>query len=167
MIELIGLSLWGEIARAQGSEGFAHWTIALEGKYGAPSGHVQVRENRIQGTRLNFGSDLGVNDIWTAGFDLGYRFDTDNSLRFALQNETLICSKRLPQEVNFNGATLAGDTTLKTVTRFPNFLRTTLFYQHPLPRLRERRRLVRSDWFHVHVSQLQAARHIGAGLNRR
>jgi len=120
------------IANAQDADSFAHWQVALAMGYGDPSGYVQVRENQIEGTRLAFGSDLDVNHMSVEALRVAYRIDPDQSVQLVLQNYTLTGSTVLPQDVNFNGATLAAGTRLRTVTRFPDFLRATLFYQRTL-----------------------------------
>ncbi|HEX5352962.1 MAG TPA: hypothetical protein VFW60_02680 [Rhodanobacteraceae bacterium] len=122
------------IANARDAASFAHWQVALDVGHGDPSGYVQVRENRIEGTRLDFGADLDVNHLSDEALRLAYRIDPDRSVQLVLQNYTLTGSTMLPQDVNFNGATLAADTRLRTVTRFPDFLRATLFYQRTLSR---------------------------------
>lgn len=119
-------------AYAQDGEAFRHWVVSVDGAWGKPSGHVQVRENQIEGTRLRFGPDLGIGDMSWESLWLQYRFDPDRSMQLILQNYTLTGSKLLPQNVNFNGATLAAGTVLSTVTRFPEFLRATAFYQGTL-----------------------------------
>jgi len=125
-------SLTCGIANAQDAAGFAHWQVSLDVGYGDPSGYVQVRENQIEGTRLDFGSDLDVNHMSDETLRVAYRIDPDQSVQLVLQNYTLTGSTMLPQDVNFNGATLAAGTRLRTITRFPDFLRATLFYQRTL-----------------------------------
>lgn len=120
------------IANAQDAAGFEHWQVALNVGYGDPSGYVQVRENQIEGTRLDFDSDLDVNHMSDVALRVAYRIDPDQSVQLVLQNYTLTGSTMLPQDVNFNGATFAAGTRLRTVTRFPDFLRATLFYRRTL-----------------------------------
>ena len=117
------------VANARDSESFAHWRVALTLGYGDPSGYVQVRENQIEGTRLDFGSDLGVNHLSNEALHVAYRIDPDQSVQMVLRNCTLSGSMVLPQDVHFNGATLAAGTRLRTITHFPDFLRATVFYQ--------------------------------------
>lgn len=117
---------------AQDDSDFQRWNLALGIGYGKPSGHVQVRENQIEGTRLDFGSGLGVDHMSNIDLRVGFAFDADRSVQLVLQNFDLTGSTPLSQEVNFNGATFAAGTRLKTVTRFPAFLRATLFYQQTL-----------------------------------
>lgn len=119
-------------ANAQDAGHFAHWQVALAIGYGDPSGYVQVRENQIEGTRLDFGSDLDVNHLSNEALHVAYRIDPDQSVQMVLQNYALSGSTVLPRNVNFNGATLAAGTRLRTVTRFPDFLRATVFYQRAL-----------------------------------
>ena len=122
------------IANAHEAESFAHWQVALTLGYGDPSGYVQVRENQIEGTRLDFGSGLGVNHLSGEALQIAYRIDPDQSVQMVLQNDTLSGSTVLPQDVYFNGATFAAGTRLRTVTHFPDFLRATVFYQRTFSR---------------------------------
>ena len=120
------------IGHAQDSNDLARWSIALAGGYGDANGHVQVRENQIEGTRLDFGSGLGVHRLSDMDLSVRYRFDTDQSVQLDLRNYNLTGSTLLSRNVYFNGATFAAGTQLHTVTSFPNFLRATLFYQRTL-----------------------------------
>lgn len=120
------------VANAQDAGSFAHWQVALAVGYGDPSGYVQVRENQIEGTHLDFGSDLGVNHMSDEALRVAYRIDPNQSVQFVLRNYTLTGSTVLPENVDFNGATFAAGTRLRTLTHFPDFLRATLFYQRAL-----------------------------------
>lgn len=120
------------IANAQDAGSFTHWQVSLAAAYGNPSGYVQVRENQIEGTRLDFGSGLGVNHMSDEALRVAYRIDPDQSVQLVLQNYSLTGSTVLPQDVDFNGATFSAGTRLRTVTHFPDFLRATLFYQRTL-----------------------------------
>jgi len=117
---------------AQDGSDFQRWNLVVGIGYGNPSGHVQVRENQIEGTRLDFGSGLGVDHMSNMDLRIGFALDPDRSVQLVLQNYDLTGSTLLSQDVNFNGATFAAGTRLKTVTSFPAFLRATLFYQQTL-----------------------------------
>jgi hypothetical protein len=87
---------------------------------------VQVREGDIEGTRLWFRRDLGVRS--THAYELGaaYHPSSRTAFRLTVASNALDGRTTLPSDVLFNGATLAGGTTLTTRTDFPNFMRVTI-----------------------------------------
>lgn len=64
--------------------------------------------------------------VWIAELAMKYRWGAHGALRFVLQSYALDGTTTLSGDVLFNGATLAGGTTLETRTHFPSFLRATL-----------------------------------------
>lgn len=92
----------------------------------APTGWVQVREREIEGTRLWFQPDLSVRH--THAYEIGgaYHLSDRTTFRLTVASNALDGRVTLPNDVTFNGATLAGGSTLVTRTHFPNFLRMTL-----------------------------------------
>ena len=117
----------GRIASAQDS-----WELAMRGEIGIPQGYVQVRENEIQGTRLDLRHDLGIETSETFGLEGARRFSNGSDLRLSVDALLLYGSTTLPGDVFFNGATLQGGTRLETR---PFFLRVNALYERPLAHL--------------------------------
>jgi len=115
----------GSAAAAQDSAA-ARWELAAELRGGVPTGWVQVRENAIAGTRLSFGPSLEVHALWAAELRGEFHPDARTRIALSLTSFTLDGSVTLPQNVDFNGATLEGGTTLATRTSFPHWLALTL-----------------------------------------
>jgi hypothetical protein len=103
-----------------------HWELSGGIRGGAPTGWVQVRENAVAGTRLDFGAGLNVHSLWSADLRAEYRFDARTSLALTVTGLALDGSTTIPQDVNFNGTTLAAGTTLTTATGFPHWMALTL-----------------------------------------
>jgi hypothetical protein len=87
---------------------------------------VQVRENEIQGTRLEFQRDLGIRHTHAHEIGAAYHLSDRTAFRLTVASNALDGRVTLPNDVYFNGTTLAGGSTLVTRTDFPNFLRVTL-----------------------------------------
>jgi len=122
---------FGVARPARAADLAALWTVSLDGSFGAPSGHVQVRENAIEGTRLDLRRDLGVTTSESLALGVARRAGAGEvSLRF--EALFLYGSATLGQDVFFNGATLQGGTELETR---PEFFRASAFYERPLARL--------------------------------
>jgi hypothetical protein len=85
-----------------------------------------VREGEIEGTRLQLQHDLGVRH--THAFEIGaaYYLSGRTAFRLTVASTALNGRTTLPGDVLFNGATLAGGSTLVTRTDFPHFVRVTL-----------------------------------------
>lgn len=110
------------------------WTFAAGYELGRPTGWVQVRENRIDGTRLSFGPALGVHAVSTMG--LVFKAPAGSgTIGVMVSGTTLRGSTRLAHPVYFNGATLEGGTTLNTRTEPGDFLRVVVDYEHRLARV--------------------------------
>ena len=108
------------------------WELAMRGEFGIPNGYVQVRENEIQGTRLDLRHDLGIGTSETFGLEVVRRFSDGSDLRLSVGALLLYGSTTLPGDVFFNGATLQSGTRLETR---PFFLRVNALYERPLAHL--------------------------------
>lgn len=117
------------------------WTLRVGDEQGSPSGWVQVRENRIAGTRLSLGPDLGVHTV--ASVEVGVRRAAGpGSVGVTVTATTLRGSAFISQPVYFNGTTLTAGTLLKTRTEAGDFLRVVVDYARPLARLGARGELI-------------------------
>ena len=108
------------------------WEISLEGGVGVPQGAVQVRENEIEGTRLDLRHDLGVRTWESLGLEAVRRFGAASDLRLSFGALFLGGSTTLPSDVFFNGCTLQGGTSLDTR---PLFLRVNALYERTVASL--------------------------------
>lgn len=113
-------------AAGQRADAVARWEVSLGGSLSAPAGWVQVRENQIEGTRLNLRHDLGVVRAHAVALGLGYHVSDATAVRLSLESNALDGRVLLPGDVIFNGTTLAAGTTLETRTHFPYFVRATV-----------------------------------------
>ncbi len=117
------------------------WTLRVGYEQGSPSGWVQVRENRIDGTHLEFGPDLGVHAV--SAVAVGVRRSAGaGSFGMTVTATTLRGSAFIAQPVYFNGTTLTAGTVLKTRTEAGDFLRVVIDYAHPLARVGARGELI-------------------------
>lgn len=99
------------------------WSASAGLQYGGPSGWVQVRENRVAGSRLGYGNDLGVSCI--PAEDLTLRHETGDSgyWEFSFHNYS-VAGTAVPQsDIYFNGTTLEAGKPVSADTQFPDFLR--------------------------------------------
>jgi hypothetical protein len=103
--------------------------ISLGTEVGIPRGHVQVRENQLQGTYLSLHGDLGIDTIEYVTVAGAYHFTPKDSLRLNFDTIFLYGSSTLSQDVLFNGALLQGGTTAESR---PEFFRLTTFYERHL-----------------------------------
>jgi len=94
-----------------------------------PRGYVQVRENDIRGTRLQLHRDLGIDASESLTVGAAYHLTPLDALRLTADTVFLYGSRRLPADVEFNGTTLQGGTTVDTR---PEFFRLTAFYERHL-----------------------------------
>lgn len=116
------------------SVGPRRWTLRVNDEVGRPTGWVQVRENRIAGSRLAFGSGLGIHAVSALGLTLEIPAGS-GAVGMAVDGTTLRGSTLLSQPVYFNGSTLAGGTVLRTRTEAGDFLRVVIDYEHGLARV--------------------------------
>src|SRR5262249_40922388 len=122
----LAIALGAAPAHAQAPAVPPRWEVSLGGTIGAPTGWVQVRGNAVEGTRLGFPPDLDVSRVWIAELAFRHRWGRRGALRFVVQSYALDGTTTVPGDVQFNGATLAGGTSLETRTHFPSFVRATL-----------------------------------------
>lgn len=108
------------------------WSIAFSLQEGVPAGWVQVRENSIDGSRLGFRDDLGVNRVPVQEIAIRYQQDTDNYWLSALQNFVVKGTAVPASDVTFNGTTLQAGMPLSATTGFPDFLRVSFLRGHRL-----------------------------------
>ncbi len=111
-----------------------HWTVRIDYQIGRPTGWVQVRENRIDGTHLSFGPGLGIHSVSTLGLTLTKPAGS-GTVGLAVTGTTLRGSVLLTQPVYFNGSTLRSGTVLRTRTEAGDFLRVVIDYEHRLARI--------------------------------
>ncbi len=102
------------------------WRITLGAQLGTPTGWVQVRENEIEGTRLDLRRDLHITRLPVLELHIARHPERRTGLELTLTGYRLAGSTRLERDVLFNGSTLAGGTTLDTRTGFSRFLRIDL-----------------------------------------
>ena len=121
-------ALWPRPSAAQLPQ--AHTGLSWEAgaffEAASPGGWVQVRENRIEGTRLGFRQDLGARSLHTMAVGAELHPGRRTEWTILLESHSLSGRAVLPHEVNFNGATLAANSTLVTRTTFPSFLQATV-----------------------------------------
>ena len=82
------------------------WKLGFSAESGTPSGFVQVRENRIEGTRLPFRSTLGVSRITSLRINAVRRLSTRSLLHLWLSGMQITGSGTLTHTAYFNGTTL-------------------------------------------------------------
>lgn len=99
----------------------ARWRLTAGLDVGRPSGWVQVRENRIAGTRLRFGPDLRVRHLRTVSLGIDRRLGGRTWLEVTVAGTSLDGAATLTRDVTFNGATLAHGTTLRTAVGMSRF----------------------------------------------
>ncbi|MDE3173084.1 MAG: hypothetical protein KGN74_08430 [Gemmatimonadota bacterium] len=109
-------------------------TLHMGYEQGPPSGWVQVRENRIDGSRLSLARDLGVHSVSSVAVGLE-RSAGSGAFGLTVTASTLRGSAVIAQPVYFNGSTLAAGTVLRTRTEAGDFLRVVVGYAHPLARV--------------------------------
>src|SRR5262245_35812637 len=80
----------------------ARWEFSLGGMIGAPTGWVQVRENAVEGTRLDFRRDLDIDRIWIGELAVKHGWGRRGALRFVLQSYALDGTTTLAADVQFN-----------------------------------------------------------------
>lgn len=102
------------------------WDAGAFFETGSPGGWVQVRENQIEGTRLGFRQDLGAGSLHTVAVGADLHPGRRTEWAILLESHSLSGRAVLPHSVNFNGATLAANSTLLTQTTFPSFLQVTV-----------------------------------------
>ena len=125
---LCGCALWSRPSAAQLPQRqpvFA-WDAGAFFERGSPEGWVQVRENQIEGTRLGFRRDLGARSWQTVAVRAELHPGRRTEWTILLESHSLSGTAALPHEVNFNGATLAANSTIFTRTTFPSFLQATV-----------------------------------------
>lgn len=107
------------------------WHVGFATEAGSPSGYVQVRENRIDGTPLDLRGDLGVTRSNTvrirATRGLGHR----GQLHLWLSGTQLPGSATLRRTAYFNGATLAPGP-VSSETGYTDYLRFQASYWYKL-----------------------------------
>ncbi len=110
------------------------WALRVRYEQGTPSGWVQVRENRIAGTRLSLGPGLGVHAV--SSVEVGVRRAAGSgTVGLDVTATTLRGSAFMAQPVYFNGSTLMAGTVVRTRTEPGDFLRVVLDYARPLARV--------------------------------
>jgi hypothetical protein len=102
----------------QASAGEWHWTASVE--TARPTGWVQVRENDIEGTQLNF-SDLGVRRRNAFRLDMVKTVSPRAEWNLSVATYALDGTTTIPQPITFNGATIAAGP-LRTATHYTHFL---------------------------------------------
>lgn len=107
----------------------APWEVSLDTRIGVPRGYVKVRENEIQGTRLELHRDLGIDVSEVVAAGAAYHLDSRSAVRASFETVFLYGSATLPRDVFFNGATLAGGTTVRSR---PEFFRMNIDYERDL-----------------------------------
>lgn len=90
------------VAYGRGEE----WAVGFSAESGTPSGFVQVRENRIVGTRLPFRSALGVSRITTLRMIARRRLGPKSLLKLSLSGTQITGVGTLSRTAYFNGTTL-------------------------------------------------------------
>jgi hypothetical protein len=105
------------------------WEIGLNAQVGIPRGEVQVGETSFGGTRLKLHEDLGVDRSEAAELTVAYHRNPSDTLRFSFVTLLLHGTNTLPEDVSFNGAVLAGGTSVRTN---PLFNRFTMSYERSL-----------------------------------
>lgn len=83
------------------------WQVGLAAADGTPSGVVQVRENRIEGTRLDLRNTLGVSHVTSLRLSAIHRLGSRSELHLWLSITQLDGSGVLTDTAYFNGATLS------------------------------------------------------------
>ena len=116
--------------RAQDTARARRWELAAEFRAGVPSGWVQVRENSVDGTRLGVGPTLDVRRITAGEISATLHPDAPTRFELAITSLTLDGTATPPQNIDFNGATLAAGAPLATRTGFPHFLAFTVTGTH-------------------------------------
>jgi hypothetical protein len=80
---------------------------------GSPTNsYTRVRENADRGTYLYLKDDLGVFVDGETSLQLGWRFDADDALGFALNYVFIGGGRRIPKNIEYNATTLQGGTQL-------------------------------------------------------
>lgn len=105
-----------------GAADSASWTASVGIEAGTPGGWVQVRENAIQGTRLDFHQDLGVSHITSQDMTLRYAPDDSDFWAFTLKSYTLDGTAVPMHDVYYNGTTLEAGKGLSATTHLPDYL---------------------------------------------
>ena len=103
------------------ADSVARWQLTAGLDIGRPSGWVQVRENRIAGTRLRFGPDLAVRHLRTLSLGIDRRLGSRTWLDVTIAGTSLDGAATLTRDITFNGATLAHGTTLRTAVGMTRF----------------------------------------------
>ena len=105
------------------------WTASVESAQ--PSGWVQVREKEVEGTRLHFKDDLGVDR--RNGIRLGATKTLSPRSEWQLSLATYVLDGKtvLPQAITFNGATISAGP-LRTATHYTHFLQFDASYARRL-----------------------------------
>jgi hypothetical protein len=91
-----------------------------------PTGFVQVRENAVAGTRLDFRNSLAIHSLWAAAVEVDWLPDARTRISFAVTSVSLWGESVPSHDVYFNGTTLAAGSRLVTSTEFPNFVAATI-----------------------------------------
>ena len=115
LLILVGWLTWGSAHAA------SSWRVGLGGEDGLPSGWVQVRENGIQGTRLDIHHGLGAQHMQTLRL-LAWRPLSDvGQLHVGFATSNLDGQATIGAPVYFNGTTVAPGR-LAAVTHFQDFI---------------------------------------------
>ncbi len=102
------------------------WEILADVRGGVPTGFVQVRENAVAGTRLDFRNSLAIHSLWAAAVEVDWLPDARTRISFAVTSVSLWGESVPSHDVYFNGTTLAAGSRLVTSTEFPNFVAATI-----------------------------------------
>lgn len=133
-VAALGL-LAGFFAGASASAAEAwRWSVSLESA--RPSGWIQVRENDLEGTRLYFRDDLGVDRRNGVRFAATKTLSARSRWQWSLATYTLDGTTVLPAPIAFNGATIAPGA-LRTATDYTHFLKFDASYWRRLTTFRK------------------------------
>jgi hypothetical protein len=137
-VSVVVLCPWPVVAAACQSpppDSGRQWAVEATFATGSPGGWIQVRENQVRGTRLNFRQDLGVGSLQTVALDAELHPGRRTEWNILIESYSLRGRAVLSRDVNFNGATLAANSRLLTRTDFPSFLQGTVTVRRRLASL--------------------------------
>ncbi|RUL74561.1 hypothetical protein [Dyella choica] len=107
------------------------WTLAIYGEGSVPAGWVQVRENSVQGSKLDLDRNLHVHTMQTIRL-LAWRPLSDvGEMHFGVSTSQLNGHAMTAVPVYYNGTTIAPGR-LNTITGFQNFIAFDASYWHRL-----------------------------------
>jgi len=117
-VEVEAAANGGNLSAAGPEAGRNVFTVDLQ--YADAGGHVQVRENDLEGTRLDL-DDLGIGHAAVGAFEYGRRLSDVSSLRFRLRWFDESGRSTFPGDIAFNGGIYQGGASLKSTAKLGDF----------------------------------------------